>query len=194
MIKASDVKKLREETSAPMMKVKEALVESQGDFDKAKQFLQKKGEEVLEKKSQRKANEGVLGCYVHSNGKVAALAKLTCETDFVAKNEAFKKLAHDIAMQVAAMSPKYISFETVPDEDMDENRKTFEAQVAKEKKPADIKKKIVEGKIRKLLEEKCLLSQPFIKDDKKTISDLITAGVAKFGENIKVKDFIRYEL
>lgn len=192
-ISAKDVQKLREMTGAGMMDCKKALEESNGDFDKAAEILRKKGAKAAEKRSDREANEGFIANYVH-NGRVGVLLELNSETDFVAKNSDFKDLAKDLALQVAAMTPKYISKDEVPKEEVDKELEIEREKLQKEGKPADILEKILEGKIQKYYNEVCLLNQSFFKDDKKTIQDLINENVSKIGERIEITRFVRLEI
>lgn len=194
MIKASDVKKLRDQTGAPMMKVKEALKEAQGNIDKAIEILRKKGAEIAAEKSSRAANEGIIASYVHTNNKVGVLVELSCETDFVARNEEFQQLGKDLAMQVAAMKPLVIDPKDYDKAVLEKERAIYSEQIKKEKKPEAIKEKIIAGKIKKFTEEASLLKQKFIKDDKLTIETLITDLVGKLKENIQIKRFVRFEV
>jgi len=194
MIKASDVKKLREQTGAPMMKAKEALKEADGDVAKAVEILRKKGAEVAAEKSARDATEGIVASYIHSNKKIGVMVELNCETDFVARNEEFQQLGKDIAMQVAAMNPLVVSPDDISDNILEKEREVYMDQLKDEKKPDEIKAKIVDGKLKKFAEEQSLLKQKFIKNDKITIETLITDLVGKLKENIKVNRFVRYEI
>ena len=194
MIKASDVKKLRDQTGAPMMKVKEALKEAQGNIDKAIEILRKKGAEIAAEKSSRAANEGIIASYVHTNNKVGVLVELSCETDFVARNEEFQQLGKDLAMQVAAMKPLVIDPKDYDKAALEKEQAIYREQIKKEKKPKAIKEKIIAGKIKKFTEEASLLKQKFIKDDKLTIETLITDLVGKLKENIQIKRFVRFEV
>jgi len=194
MISASEVKKLRAQTGAPMMKVKEALAEAKGDIAKAIEVLRKKGAEIAAEKSTRKAQEGIIASYIHSNEGIGVLVELNCETDFVARNPDFKQLGKDIAMQVAAMRPVVVKPEDLGAAVLNQEKKIYLEQLKDSKKPDKIKEKIVEGKLKKFAEEKSLLKQKFIKDDKITIETLITDLVGRLKENIQVKRFIRFEI
>lgn len=195
MIDAQTIQKLRQLTGAGMMDAKKALTEAHGDETKALEILRQMGQKIAAKKQlERLAKEGLIEAYVHMNGKVASLIMLGCETDFVAKNQEFKTLAHDLAMQIAAMNPLYISSANVPEEIIAKEKNFYAAELAKENKPADIKEKIISGKLEKYFSEVCLLSQKFIKDDSLTIKDLIDAYTAKLGEKIEVKKIIRWEI
>lgn len=186
------IQKLREQTGAGIMDVKQAIQEANGDEEKTFELLRKKGQKIAAKKqSEREAKEGIVEAYVHGNSKTATLVQLTCETDFVAKNEEFKQLAHDIAMQVAAMDPQYLSPDTVPVDILEKEKEIIKEQLKSENKPAEMLDKIVEGKLNKFYEENCLLNQKFIKDDSKVISDLITEKIAKLGEKIEVRKIAR---
>lgn len=194
MITAKEVKSLRDRTGASMMQCKKALEESSGNPEEAIKILQKSGSKVADKKCGREMAEGYIGSYVHGNGKVGVLVEVNCETDFVAKNEEFKELAHDLAMHVAAVSPKYIDYSEIDSEEMESKKEEVTKEVEKDQKPADIAKKIVEGKVKKHFDEICLLTQQFVKNPDFTVEQLITEKIAKLGENIKVKKIIRFEI
>jgi len=191
-IDASQVRELRDRTGAGIMDCKTALVESDGDIDAAVECLRRKGVATAEKKSARSTSEGVIASYVHGNSKVATLVELNCESDFVARNEEFVELARDLCMQVAAMSPIAVSPDELPEEVVEKERDVYRAQT--QDKPEHIVEKIVEGKLKKFYQEACLLEQPFIKDDKQTIESLVTAKIAKLGENIRVRRFCRFAI
>lgn len=188
------IQKLRQATGVGIMDAKKALQETDGDFDKAIELMKKQGQKVAAKKQDRETNEGTIGTYIHSNGKVVGIAAVACESDFVGNTEDFKSLAHDIAMQVAAADPIYISPEDVPAEILDKEKEIFTELLKKENKPANIIENIVKGKVEKYYSEVCLLKQPFIKDDKLTIEQLIQEKVLKLGENIKVKEIKKISL
>lgn len=194
MINITDVQKLREETQAPVMECKKALEEAEGDFEKAKLILKKKGELRAEKKQNNITKVGLIEAYVHNNQKVGVLLELRCETDSVANNADFKALAHDLAMHIAAMNPQYISKDSIPQEVIEQKIKEYEKEIPDNKKSAEIKDKIIQGKLAKDLEEICLLNQAFIKDETKTINDLLIEATAKFGEKIEVKQFCRFQI
>lgn len=179
---------------ASMIECRNALEDSGGNFDKAKEILRKKGVLVAQKKSGREVKNGTIESYIHPNSKIGVLVELDCETDFVAKNEEFKKLAHDIAMHVAAMDPHYLKFEDIPEEVIREEERIYREQFQDSGKPENIIREIIKGKIKKYSEESCLLSQVFIKDEDITIQDLINEYIAKLGENIQVKKFVRYQI
>ncbi|MCK5084048.1 MAG: translation elongation factor Ts [Candidatus Pacebacteria bacterium] len=194
MIAAQDVKNLRDRTGASMMQCKKALEESSGDIEGAIKIMQKSGSKVADKKCGRGMAEGYIGSYIHSNGKVGVLVEINCETDFVARNEEFREFAHDLAMHVAATGPKYIDYSDIDPEEMKNKKEELKEEVKKENKPEDIAEKIVEGKIKKYFNEVCLLTQSFVKDTDLTIEQLITEKIAKLGENIKVKNIVRFEI
>ena len=191
-ITAADVSKLRKATSAGMKDCKNALEEAGGDFEKAVDVLRKAGAAKAAKKAGRDASEGLVGSYVHSNGKLAALVELNCESDFVARNDEFQALLKDLCMQVAATNPIAVRPEEVPEDLIEREREIYRAEAAD--KPDHIADKIVEGKLRKFYEERCLLEQPFIKDDKVKVKDLVTNLVATIGENIQVGRIARVEV
>lgn len=186
------VKKLRVKTSAGMMDCKDALKKAEGDIEKAVEILRKKGIAKAAKKAERVAEQGVIESYVHMGGRLGVLVEVNCETDFVAKNDQFRHLTKDLAMQVAASNPEYVSADEVPAEVLEKEKEIIKTQI--KGKPDDVVEKIVEGKIKKYFSEVCLLEQPFIKDPDKKIKDLVTQSIAKLGENIVVKRFIRFEL
>lgn len=188
------VKELRDMTGAGILDCKLALQEADGDLEKATQLLRKKGLARAAKKVGRVANEGLIEAYIHTGGRLGALIELNCETDFVARTHAFRELAHDLAMQVAATNPRYLDVEEVPAEILEQQRETFRAEAAGDGKPDHIVERIVEGRMAKYFEEVCLLRQPFIKDEGLTVGDLITEKIAQLGENIVVRRFARFEL
>jgi elongation factor Ts len=191
--KAEEVKKLREETGAPMMDCRKALVETNGNHDKAKEELLKRGAAQAQKKEERVANEGLVASYIHAGGKIGVLVEVNSETDFVARNPKFGELTRDIAMHIAAMSPQYLDRESVPADVVERVRGEFSANVPAGK-PAEVAQKIVEGKLNKWYEEHCLLDQPFVKDDSMSVRDLINSVVGVLGEKIKVRRFAKYAL
>ncbi|HHT9130495.1 MAG TPA: translation elongation factor Ts [Candidatus Brocadiaceae bacterium] len=192
MADTSSIVKLREQTGAGVLECKNALEEVKGDFEKAAEIIKKKGIAKAAKKEQRATTEGRIGTYIHTNGKLGVLVELNCETDFVAKNEVFQQLLKDICMQVAATKPMAIKREDIPSYVMEEQKKLFMEEA--KGKPANIAEKITAGKMENFYKEKCLLEQPFIKDNTKTIQDLLIANIAKIGENIKVNRFVRFEV
>ncbi|MFO7728752.1 MAG: translation elongation factor Ts [Desulfonatronovibrio sp.] len=194
MIDAKMVKSLRDKTGAGMMDCKKALEAASGDEEKATVWLREKGLAKAQKRSGRATSEGWIGSYIHSNGKIGVLVELKCETDFVAKSDKFKELAKDLAMQVAATSPVCVSPEQLPQDLLEKEKQIFLHQAKEEGKPENIAEKIVEGRIKKYYKEVCLQEQPFIKDDSKTINDLINEAVAVLGENIQIGRFTRLGL
>lgn len=192
-ITAALVKELREKSGAGMMDCKKALTETNGDMDKAIDFLREKGLASVAKKSSRIASEGLVDSYIHG-GRIGVLVEVNSETDFVAKNDEFKSFVRDIAMQVAAVAPKYVSREEVPAEEVEHERKVLTEQARGENKPEHIIEKMVEGRLEKFYEEICLLDQDFIKNPDKKIQDILNDLIAKIGENIKIRRFVRFEV
>ncbi len=188
------VKELRAATGAGIMDCKNALVEANGDFDKAVEILRKKGLAKAAKRASRTASEGIIELYSHGGGRVGVMVEVNCETDFVARSDAFRKLAHEIALQIAAMSPRYISEKDIPEEVLEHERGIAREQALREGKPEKIVDRIVEGRLKKFKDEVCLLNQAYIRDDKITIADLINQNIAAIGENIVVRRFVRWEL
>lgn len=193
MANAADVKSLREKTGAGMLDCKKALDEAAGDMTKAAELLRKRGQQIASKKADRTAGEGVIDSYVHSNGKIAVLVELNCETDFVARNDEFKKLAHEIALVVAAANPIATNPEDVPQAEVDKELEAAREQAVKEGKPAEIVEKILAGKERKVREQACLVLQPLISDPEQTVEQAVTAATAKLGEKITVGRFVRMD-
>jgi len=193
-VTAEKVKELRERTGIGMMECKAALAESGCDMDKAIEILRKKGYARAEAKSVRAAKEGLVGSYIHMNGRIGVLVELNCESDFVARNAEFQELVKEISMQVAAAKPRWIAAVDVPPHIVEKEKEIIQAQLGDMKKPPAIMEKIVNGKLLKFFEEVCLLEQPYIRDDKIKVRDLITQLVAKMGENIKVGRFARFEI
>jgi elongation factor Ts len=183
------IKKLREETGAPIGKCKEALEKENWDLEKAKIYLRKIGESLLEKKKEKETKNGIIEGYIHFNGRVGALVELLSETDFVSQNPEFKKLAHELAMQVAFMNPLYLELEKIPQEVIEEKRKEFGEDVMN--KPEKVREEIIKGRLKKWAEEVCLLDQPYFKDETMKIRDLINEYANKFGEKIEVRRFVR---
>jgi len=186
------IKRLREKTSAGMMDCKRALLEADGDMDKAIDVLRKKGIALAAKRASRSANQGIVTSYIHMNNKIGVLLEVNCETDFVAKNDMFQKFVKDISMQVAASAPTYLKTEDVPEEVVEKEKEIIKEQY--KNKPEQAMEKIVEGGIKKFYAESCLLQQPFIKDPSVVIQDLLTDTIAKTGENIIIRRFTRYQL
>ena len=192
-IPAKLVAELRARTGAGMMDCKKALEETGGDLEKAVDVLRKKGAAKADKRAEREASEGLIGHYVHHDGKQAVLVELNSETDFVARTEDFKTLARDLAMHIAAAKPIAVRVEDLPPETIARERAVYEAQVAAQKKPENIRAKIVEGMLKKFYEENVLLEQKFVKDDKRTVGDLVRDLAAKTGEKVQVRRFVRFE-
>lgn len=194
MSSIEQVKQLRQETGVSISQCKKAIEEAKGDIDKAKELLRKWGEDLAGKKAGRTTGEGIIDSYIHSNKKIGVLIELRCETDFVARNEEFKNLAHDLAMQVAAFEPLFIKEDEIPEEAIEKERVIYKEQFAKKGKPPEIIEKMVEGKLKKYKENICLLTQPFVKDQTRKVEDIIKEHVAKLGENISIKSFTRFEI
>ncbi len=188
------IKTLRERTGAGILDCKKALEEAEGNMDKAAEVLRKKGIASADKKSGRAAVDGVVGSYIHHDNKLGVLVEVNCETDFVARTDEFKSLVKEIAMQIAAMSPRYVSKEEVPSEEIEKEKEIYKQAAIVDGKPENIAERIAEGKINKFYEENCLLEQSYIADQKKKISDLIKEHIAKLGENIVVRRFVRMRL
>ncbi|MDQ0202637.1 translation elongation factor Ts [Pectinatus haikarae] len=193
-VTAAMVKELREQTGAGMMDCKKALAACDGDKAKAIDFLREKGLSSAAKKADRVAAEGVVTSYIHGNGRIGVLVEVNCETDFVAGTSDFKDFARDIAMQIAAANPKCIRREEVNEADLEHERKVLREQALAEGKPEKIVEKMVDGRIEKYYKEICLMDQPYIKDQDQSIADLVTAKIAKIGENISIRRFVRYQL
>jgi elongation factor Ts len=193
-VTAEKVKELRERTGIGMMECKAALAECDCDMDKAIEILRKKGYARAEAKSSRAAKEGLIGSYIHMNGRIGVLVELNCESDFVARNCEFQELAKELGMQIAAAKPRWISSSDVPADIVAKEKEIIQAQLGDMKKPPEIMDKIVQGKLSKFFEEVCLLDQPYIREDKIKVKDLITKLVAKMGENIKIGRFARFEI
>jgi elongation factor Ts len=193
-VTAQMVKELRERTGAGFLDCKKALEEANGNMEEAILILRKKGLAKAEKKVGRQTADGLIGSYVHAGGKIGVLVEVNCETDFVARTEDFQNLVKEIAMQIAAMNPKYISPEDVPTEVLEREKEILREQVIRTGKSGPVVEKIVEGKLKKFFEENCLLEQPYIRDPNLTVKELIAQAVAKLGENIRVRRFVRFQL
>ncbi|MHB0978633.1 MAG: translation elongation factor Ts [Thermoleophilia bacterium] len=193
-VSAQMVKELREKCGAGMMDCKRALEETAGDVDAAVTLLRKKGMAAADKKSSRAANEGLVDSYIHGGGTIGVMIEVNCETDFVARNDEFKAFVHDVAMHIAAASPRYVSREEIPEEVVAAELDIYTAQARETGKPANVLAKIAEGKLNKWFEQITLLEQPFVKDPEKTIDILRRELVAKVGENIEVRRFARFQL
>jgi len=188
------VKELREKTGAGVLDCRKALEYAQGDYEKAVRYLREKGLATAQKKAGRATGQGIIEAYIHAGARIGVLVELNCETDFVARTDEFKALAHDIAMQVAAARPEYVSPEDVPAEVVERERAIYRAQAEAEGKNPRALDSIVEGRLKKWYAEFCLLSQPFIKNPDQTVQDVINEKIAKIGENIRVRRFVRFEL
>ncbi len=191
---AQDVAKLRQQTGVGMMECKKALTDANGDFEKAIVLLRERGLKAVDKKQSRIASEGAVASYIHMGGKIGVLVEVNCETDFVAKSEDFQLLVKDIAMQIAAAKPKYVSEAEVDPQELENEKEILKAQALNEGKPAAIVDKMIEGRIKKYYEDVCLLDQPFVKDSSKTIKDVLTEATLKIGEKLSIRRFVRYEL
>lgn len=188
------IKKLREETGVGIMDSREALRQTNGDFDKALTFLREKGMAKAAKKAERVARDGVIGSYIHHNNRVGVLVEVNSETDFVARTPDFNGLAQNLAMHIAMANPRYLKPEDIPADVLDAERANYRKEAESTGKPAPVVEKIVEGKLEKFYDEMCLLRQAYVKDDKVRVNDLITQAVSKLGENIVVRRFARYEI
>ena len=188
------IKELREKTGSGMMDCKKALTESNGDMEKAMVWLREKGIASADKKMTRIAAEGIVDAYIHANGRVGVLLEVNIETDFAARNENFRRMVRDIALQIAAMSPRWVSKEEVPADELEKEKAIVRNQALNEGKPEKIVDKIVEGRMSKFYTDFCLLEQPFIKDDSKTVGSLVKEMIASVGEKITVRRFTRYEM
>lgn len=194
MIDAKQVKELRERTGSGMMDCKKALTETDGNIDKAIEYLREKGLSAAAKKAGRIATEGLIESYIHGGGRIGVLLEVNCETDFVAKTDDFKELCKDVAMHIAAAKPEFLSKEEIPECVIEKEKEILTAQALNEGKPEKVVEKMVEGRIQKYYKDVCLLEQPFVKDPDKTITALINEKVASIGEKISIRRFVRYEL
>ena len=193
MISAQMVKELRERTGAGMMDCKKALTATQGDMDKAIDYLREKGLSVAAKKADRLAAEGLVEAYIHGGGRIGVLVEVNCETDFAAKGEDFRSFVKDVAMQIAAANPTYVSRDEVPAAALEHEKEVLRVQAQNEGKPAHIVEKMLVGRLEKYYEEACLLDQPFIRDPDKRVKDVLTECIAKIGENIVIRRFARFQ-
>ncbi len=191
---AKNVAELRAKTNAGMMDCKKALVECDGDFEKAIVWLREKGIAAASKKQSRIASEGIVTSYIHMGGKIGVLLEINCETDFVAKTDAFKEIGHDVALQIAASAPKYVRIEEVPVEVLEKEKEILRNQALNEGKPVQIIEKMVEGRVKKFYQEVCLLEQTFVKDPSMTISQYINEKILQIGEKISIRRFVRFEM
>lgn len=193
-ISANQVKELREKTGAGMLDCKKALAETSGDFEKAVEYLRKKGIASAAKKVGRATKEGAVQSYIHGEGRVGVLVEINCETDFVARTEQFKSFVRDIAMHIAAANPMYVKSDDVPAEVLSKEKEIAVAQMANSGKPAAVLEQIAQGKVKKYFEEACLMNQPYVKDPNKTVEGYLRETVANLGENITIKRFARFVL
>lgn len=194
MFTAKDVMTLREKTGVGMMDCKKALTETNGNMEKAIEYLREKGMAAAAKRAGRIAAEGIVDSYIHMNGKIGVLLEVNCETDFVAKGDDFKNLCHDISMHIAASKPEVVSIEEVDTSKLEEEKSIFRAQAVNEGKPEKVIDKMVEGRVKKYYKEIVLLEQDFVKDSSKTIATLINEAVSRIGEKISIRRFVRYEM
>jgi elongation factor Ts len=193
-ISASDVKRLRDMTGAGMMECKKALQESGGDFDRAQEILRERGLAGVEKRKGRVAGDGVVESYIHGEGRIGVLVEINCETDFVARTPEFRELAREVAMQVAAQSPRWVSRDEVPDDVVESERKVYAERARQLGKPENVLDKIVDGMLQAFYKETVLLDQPYIRDDAQRIDDLVKDVATKVGENVVIRRFVRYQL
>ena len=188
------VKQLRQKTGVSVMACREALIEAHGNLKKAEEILRKQGKEFAQKKVERETHQGLIDAYIHTNGKIGALIEVHCETDFVAKTKEFKTLCHELALQVAGYNPSYISPEYIPREDLEKQKKVIEQEFKLRGLTGQRLKKATESKLEKFKKENSLLKQPYFRNEQITVEDLINQAIAKLGENIRVKRFVRYEI
>ena len=193
-ISVDQIKALREQTGVGILDCRKALEDANGDFDKAVEALREKGLATVAKRGERETSEGVLDLYSHGNGRVGVMVEVNSETDFVARSEKFREFAHEIALQIAASFPSYVSVEDIPEEVLEQRRQTEREEALAEGKPEEIVERIVEGRIQKFIDEACLLRQDYIRDDDLTIEQLLHQNVAAMGENIVIRRFVRWEL
>ena len=194
VITAAMVKELREATAAGILDCRTALEISEGDFNKAVDYLREKGLAKAAKRMSREAKDGLVTAYIHAGGRIGVLVEVNCETDFVARTDEFKTLVNNIAMQIAAMSPHYVSREDIPESVLAHEREVFRAQALEEGKPEAVVDRIVEGRIEKFYQEACLLEQAFIRDEERTVDDIIKDAITRTGENMLVRRFARFQL
>jgi elongation factor Ts len=193
-ISASDVKRLRDQTGAGMMECKKALQESGGDFDRAQEILRERGLAGVEKRKGRVAGDGVVDSYIHGEGRIGVLVEVNCETDFVARTAEFRELASEVAMQVAALSPRWVSRDEVPEDVVESERKVYAERARQEGKPEKVLDKSVDGLLESFYKTTVLLDQPYIREGSKTVDDLVKDVATKVGENVVVRRFVRYQL
>ncbi len=193
-VSAEQVKELRAATGAGILDCKKALEEAGGDFDKAAEILRKRNQATAVKKMSREAREGKVAVYLHGEGRIGVLVEVNSETDFVARSDVFNEFVKEVCLQIAAMAPIAVSREDLPADLVEKQREIFAAQVADQKKPPEVVARIIEGKMAKWYAETCLLDQPYIRDESKTVRDLLTEVVGRTGENVRIRRFARYEL
>jgi elongation factor Ts len=193
-VNAAQVKELREATGAGIMDCKKALQESQGDVDKAMRILREKGLAGAQKKAGRAASEGIIDAYIHLNNRIGVLLEVNCETDFVARNETFRALVHDVAMHIAALKPLYVSPQDIPEDVLEREREINRNRALKEGKPEKVVDKIVDGRMSKFYEEVCLLQQPFVKEPEITVEELVKRTIAAVEENVVIRRFVRFQV
>jgi elongation factor Ts len=193
-VTTQQIKELREVTSAGIMDCRKALEQADGDFDKAVEYLREKAQETIAKRADREASEGMIELYSHGNGRVGVMVEVNCETDFVARSDPFRNLAHELALQVAASAPLYIRPEDVPADVLEAEKEQARKSALEEGKPEKIVERIVEGKLNKYLDESCLLRQPYVRDDEITVEQLLMQNIASIGENVVIRRFARWEL
>lgn len=194
MVDIEKIKRLREETGVSLSDCKKALEESGGDIEKAKEILRIMGKEFARKKAREEVKEGIISSYIHPNKKVGVLLEMRCQTDFVARSQEFQNLAHEICLQIAAMNPLFVREEDIPEEVLEREKEIYQKEFENSGKPSEVIEKIVENKLKKYKEEVSLLSQPWIKDEKRRIGDLLEEHIRVFGENILIKRFARFEI
>ncbi len=193
-VTAQMVRELRDRTGAPMMDCKRALLETEGDQDRAVDVLRKRGVAAAARKAGRATAEGLVGSYIHAGGRIGVLIEVNCETDFVARTDEFQELVKDLAMQVAASDPSFVSREDAPPDLLEREREIYREQVSGSGKPPEIVERVVEGKLKRFFADNALLEQPFVKDPDRTVEQLVTEKIAKLGENIRVSRFARFKL
>jgi elongation factor Ts len=193
-ITTEQIKQLRESTGAGILDCRKALTQANGDFDKAVDYLREKGLATAAKRSDREASEGVVELYSHGKGRVGVMVEVNCETDFVARSDAFRTFAHELALQIAASNPRYLRAEDVPAEELEHEREIARARAREEGKPENVLDRIVEGRVEKYKDEVCLLRQPYIRDESITIEKLMMQNVASIGENVVIRRFVRWQL
>ena len=193
-ITTQQIKDLREETGAGVMDCRDALQQANGDFDEALDFLRQKGIATAAERADRESSDGVVELYFHGDGRVGVMVEVNCETDFVARSKAFRKFAHEMALQIAASAPRYVSPDDIPQEVIEEKRKDAREGALEEGKPENVIDRIVEGRLKKFLDEVCLMRQPYVRDDELTVEELLMQNIGSIGENIIVRRFERWEL